>query len=115
MLLRVSGQTRGHEPDLAEVIAPGVNAEDAGVPHGACLREFALALLEGEESRIASARESLAAALGAAAVVDAAAVVAWFDAINRVADATGTQPDASMEAWVTAALADTAIESLRSS
>jgi len=52
--------------------------------------ELADAMLEGDAAGLAGARERSIAAAGPAAFVDAAAVVALFNAIDRVADATGT-------------------------
>jgi hypothetical protein len=52
------------------------------------------AVLGGDEERLARARIRLAEALGTDALVDAAAVVANFNAIDRIADATGIPIDA---------------------
>ena len=49
---------------------------------------FAEAVLE-DAGALTRAREALAAALGPAGLVDAAGVVGLFNAIDRVADATG--------------------------
>jgi tRNA C32,U32 (ribose-2'-O)-methylase TrmJ len=61
----------------------------AGVPHAALLVEFGEAMLSGDEPRRGAAREAVHAALGAAALVDAAAVVASFNAVVKLADACG--------------------------
>ena len=82
----------------------GSAAADTRVPQGHLLIGFAEAVAGGDEGRLARARAALLAAMGAAAVVDAAGVVGFFNAIDRVADATGTPLDAKT-------LADT--ESLR--
>jgi alkylhydroperoxidase family enzyme len=58
-----------------------------GVPHGATLIRLAEAVVEGTDTT--DARAAVRDALGDAALVDAAAVVALFNAIDRVADATG--------------------------
>jgi alkylhydroperoxidase family enzyme len=58
-----------------------------GVPHGTALIRFAEAVVEGQDA--ARARTAVLDALGAAALVDSAAVVGLFNAIDRVADATG--------------------------
>jgi hypothetical protein len=63
--------------------------DDAGVPHGRLLVEFAEAVLGGDDAALAGARIALRAAIGPAGLVDAAAVVGLFNAIDRVADATG--------------------------
>jgi hypothetical protein len=62
---------------------------DAGVPHGRLLVEFAEAVLGDEALALTRARDALAAALGPAGLADAAGVVGLFNAIDRVADATG--------------------------
>ena len=51
---------------------------------------FAEAVLGDDEAKLQQARDDLVQAAGAEAFVDAAAVVALFNAIDRVADATGT-------------------------
>ena len=86
-MLRESGRESGADYDL-EAVNGGRG--DGGVIAGAVLVGFAEAVLAGERAGIAEARGAVGAALGAAAMVDAAAVIAQFDAIDRVADATGT-------------------------
>ena len=51
--------------------------------------EFAEAVIGEDDARLAGARERTRALLGDAGFVDAAGVVGLFDAIDRVADATG--------------------------
>jgi hypothetical protein len=46
-------------------------------------------VLGAEDAALARARHALAMALGTAGLVDAASVVGLFNAIDRVADATG--------------------------
>lgn len=62
---------------------------DCGIPEGALLIDFAEAILGDDEGRLGRARAAIAAAMGAAALVDAAAIAGLFNAIDRVADATG--------------------------
>ena len=69
-------------------------AADTGIPHGHRLIEFTEAVAQRDEDRLVRARSALLSAMGAAALVDAAGVVGFFNAIDRVADATGTQLDA---------------------
>ena len=71
----------------------GAAAEGGGVPHGAFLVDFAEAVLGDDEERLSRARTALRETLGNAALVDAAAVVAFFNAIDRIADATGIPLD----------------------
>ena len=63
---------------------------DGGIPHGALIIEFAEAVLGGDAERLQRARQAIVAAMGADALVDAAGVAGLFNAIDRVADATGT-------------------------
>ena len=57
--------------------------------HGRALIAFADAVLGDDDAVLARARQSVLAALGPAGLADAAAVVGLFNAIDRVADATG--------------------------
>jgi hypothetical protein len=67
----------------------GAALGDAGVPHDRMLVEFAEAVLGQDEEVLTHARAALGAAIGPAGLVDAAAVIGLFNAIDRVADATG--------------------------
>lgn len=62
---------------------------DGGVAQGGVLIEFAERVLDRDDAALHRARERVHAAVGADGLVDAAAVVGLFDAIDRVADATG--------------------------
>ena len=73
------------------------DSEDGGVPEGAALRRYAKAVLE-RSADLDSARAALVAAVGESATVQAASIVACFDGINRVADATGIRLDPESEA-----------------
>lgn len=64
-------------------------AGDSGVPAGRSLIAFAEAVVGVGEDDLAKAREVLSIELGHAGVVDAAAVVASFDAVVRLADGCG--------------------------
>ncbi len=55
---------------------------------------FAEAVLGDDDAKLQPARDDLVQAAGPEAFVDAAAVVALFNAIDRVADATGTPLEA---------------------
>ena len=59
------------------------------MPYGRLLVAFAEAVLGEDDGALARAREALVEALGPAGLVDAAGVVGLFNAIDRVADATG--------------------------
>jgi hypothetical protein len=65
--------------------------EDCGIPHAALLVAFAEAVIGDDDIGLNDARQRLAATLGDAALVDSAAVIATFNGLDRVADATGIQ------------------------
>ena len=85
MLLRESGEHYGETYTLDGVTGDG----DGGVPHGRQLLDFAQAAIGGTETQLRRAREALIAAVGEEGFVDAAGVVASFNAVVRIADATG--------------------------
>ena len=93
MLLRASGPTHDRAYDLGAVT--GVADGDGGVPHGKVLTVFAEAVLNDDGIALTRARGAVQKTLGAAGLVDAAGVVGLFNAIDRVADATGIplEPD----------------------
>jgi hypothetical protein len=78
--------------DLAAVASGG----DSGVPHGEALTRFTEAVVRGTDD-VEPARAALAAALGDAAVVEAAAVVGTFQMMDRIADSTGIPLDAPIQ------------------
>lgn len=61
--------------------------------HGAVLAAFAEAVILADEAELAEARQAVVDAVGPVAFVDAAAVAATFNAIDRVADSTGIPID----------------------
>lgn len=63
------------------------------MPYGALLIALAEAVLGDDDARLAELRGRIAEQLGTEALVDAAAIVGFFDAIDRVADATGIPLD----------------------
>ena len=85
MLLRESGAHYGETYALDGVTGDG----DSGVRHGRLLLDFAEAVIGSTEGEIARARDALIPAVGAEGFVDAAGVVASFNAVVRIADATG--------------------------
>jgi len=85
-LLRESSKANGENYDLA--LLTGVKG-DGNVPHGALLVAFAEAVLGNDDARLSAIRSEIRAKLGDAALVDAAAIAATFNAIDRVADSTG--------------------------
>jgi hypothetical protein len=76
---------------------------DGGITRGGLLRRFAEAILTREPASEASealekVRNECIATLGVEATIQAASIVASFDAINRVADATGIRLDPEIAA-----------------
>jgi hypothetical protein len=87
LLLRASGLTHNRAYDLNAVT--GAAPSDGGVPDGRLLVAFAEAVIGEDDEALARARAALSEAIGPAGLVDAAAVVGLFNAIDRIADATG--------------------------
>jgi len=85
-LLSESSKTKGENYDLTLLTGTG---GDGNIPHGALLIQFADAVLGNDDQRLATIQSEIRAKLGDAALVDAAAIAATFNAIDRVADATG--------------------------
>ena len=59
------------------------------MPHAGLLSDFADAAINGNAARLWAARERVVGALGGPALVDSAATVAIFNAVVKIADATG--------------------------
>ena len=78
-------------------IREGASGDDGAVPESASLLAFSEAIHARDREKIDAARTAIAEALGDPAAVDSAAVCAHFDAITRVADATGVQLDSALE------------------
>lgn len=91
MLLRASGQHQGTDIDLSAII--GAADGDGGILHGEVLADFAAAIVGDDLDRLDAARGAVLQAVGPAALVDAAAIAATFNAIDRVADGTGIPID----------------------
>ena len=66
---------------------------DGGIPNGALLARFAEAAIGEDDQDLAAIRLELIDTLGEAELVDASAIVATFNAIDRVADSTGIPID----------------------
>jgi hypothetical protein len=94
MLLSVSGEKAGLDVDL-DVATDATKAGDAGVPHGVELLAFATAANRRSDD-LPQARAALRAAVGTEGLLEAAATVAVFNGLVRVADGTGIQLDPSM-------------------
>lgn len=94
MLLSVSGEKAGLDVDL-DVATDATKTGDAGVPNGAELLAFATAANRRSDD-LPEARAALEAAVGSEGLLEAAATVAIFNGLVRVADGTGIQLDPSM-------------------
>jgi hypothetical protein len=95
-LLRESSKATGENYDLTVLTA---GAGDGNIRHGALLVAFADAVLGSDNTRLSAIRREIRTKMGDAALVDAAAITATFNAIDRVADCTGIQiEDAKAEA-----------------
>ncbi len=91
----MSGTETGDDYDLTAILDGG----DAAMPHGGELNAFVEAILGRDPAAIAAARAAVVEAMGEAAMVDAAATIAAFNAYPRAADATGIPlEDAKREA-----------------
>ncbi len=97
MRLRVSGEQTGNTYNLQAVM--GATVSGAGIAHHELMNHFAEAICAMDTMRTSDVREALTQALGEAVMVDAAAVIAAFNAYPRMADATGIPlEDAKREA-----------------
>jgi hypothetical protein len=87
-MLSWSGNEQGIEIELATVreATGGANVKFARE-----LLNFATAATELDDSAVVSAREALIEAAGVAVTIDAAAVIANFEMMTRLADSTGAR------------------------
>ncbi len=86
-LLRASGEHTGDAYDFQSVNGEAVDR--SGVPHADLLIDYAEAVTGDDPDRLIRARTAIAETLGPAALVDSAGVAAIFQAVVRIADATG--------------------------
>ena len=96
MLLRASGLTQNRDYDLKPVT--GAAGGGGGIAHGRLLIDFAETVLGEDEEALDRARAALQSAIGPAGLVDAAGVIGLFNAIDRIADATGIPLEAEKAA-----------------
>ena len=83
MLLRGSGDHTGDDYSFDGIMD---GESETGIPHGALLGRFADAVYAGD---CAAARAAVRQQMGEAALIDAAATIAVFTAVVKIADATG--------------------------
>ncbi len=98
-LLGASSELAGAHADVTALTDV---ERDSGVTHGDVLAAFAQAIVNGEET-LAQARDAVTAAVGPAAMVDAAGVASNFKRMVRIADATGIELDDRLELFSAAA------------
>jgi hypothetical protein len=82
---------RGKSVDLEKVRGNGEG--DGGVRHGGLLVRYTQAVMEGDPASIEETRAELEREIGSKGIVDTAAVIAVFNVVDRVADATGIPVD----------------------
>jgi hypothetical protein len=87
-LLRESSKATGENYDLT-ILTDG--SGDGNIRHGRLLVEFADAVLGSDDAHLLDIRSEIRTKMGDSALVDAAAIAATFNAIDRVADSTGIQ------------------------
>jgi hypothetical protein len=66
---------------------------EIGIPYSEELKTFAKAVLSSNEEQLVDVRKDLTKVIGKQGIIEAAGIVAFFNAINRIADATGTSLD----------------------
>lgn len=89
MLLRASSELEGEGANIESI----VQNVHSNVQAGAELTAFAEAVVQGDEQHITSTRTAVSKTLGDLAMVDAAAVIANFQRMVRIADSTGIPLD----------------------
>lgn len=88
--------TKSGTPADIDAIAEGDG--DAGLPHGAELVAFTDAVAGVDEAALITARAALVASAGVEFMIDAAAVVANFEMMTRIADGSGARfPEAGAD------------------
>jgi len=110
-LLRASGEHSGEDLDLNAI--NGALDQASGIAYDTILIDFAEAFALRDQARLAAARRTLGDTLGPAALVDAAGVVAVFDAVVKIADATGIPLEDAKAAATDDVRGDLGIDSFR--
>ena len=78
------------------IVSESAKENTDSVPNEQELLAYAEAVVARDAGAIKIAAEKIRSALGDEALVDSAAVISHFDAINRVADAAGIELDRGM-------------------
>jgi hypothetical protein len=87
----VSGKQTGENIDI-RMVTGQASDKDGGIHNGDILRRYVEAILDRSQD-VAAVRAESIEVMGDEATAQAASVVAGFDGINRVADATGIRLD----------------------
>ncbi len=90
-MLRVSSQVEGDKVNLRGIVDGA--GTDTGIPFDTELLEFTETALGDDEEATRQARETVKEKMGNDAMVDAAGVIANFQRMVRIADATGIPLD----------------------
>lgn len=90
--------TQGAEVDLSSVNAGSAGGGASGVKHAGELLAFTEAAMSRPGEGLDEARAALRAVLSPEAYVDTCAIIAAFNVVDRIADATGIPLDGSMAA-----------------
>ena len=93
----MSGDALGIEIDMERVVDPDF-VGDIGIEHSAELLAFTNLTHRGGPE-LDDSRQALITAVGAAGLVEAAATIAAFNGLVRVADGTGIQLDAGLDGF----------------
>ena len=110
-MLRASARATGTAVDLNAIVDDG--ARDGGIPHGGLLSAFVEAVLDDDGTMMTDTRQRVRDALGDAGLVDAAAVIANYSALDRVADATGIPLEPAKETGTADLRAELGIDAWR--
>jgi hypothetical protein len=94
-MLRESATLTGTSVNLEGISDPSCTRID-DVPHSAALLRFCDTFLGDDAGAFAAARESLAAEMGVAAMVDVAGIASNFQRMDRIADGIGIPSDDPM-------------------
>lgn len=114
MLLRASSEVIGDAVELSAINAGASAAAGSGIAHAEALIALADAQVGDDDAALAAARARVLAEMGSDALVDAVAVVANFERMVRIADATGTPLDPPIATMATGLRAELDLDRFRS-
>jgi len=94
--LRVSARITGDDVDM-QMAVDGSTGSDGGIAYGALLSDFATAAVTADDALLEKSRARIRDELGVEQLVDAAALIAHFEKVDRIADATGIPSDLPLQ------------------